>query len=97
MVICLALPSQARLRAPAILKTGHFFSQCTEGALSRRMFRNPDLCRINVTRWSFEYEPQSLLDQVLELATPQCRFRLSPAVEIVRDFDRGLHRVSISA
>src|SRR6266478_8247622 len=41
---------------------------------------------------SFEHEPQSLLDQVLELATPQCRLRLGPAVEIVRDFDRGLHR-----
>jgi hypothetical protein len=41
---------------------------------------------------SFEYETQSLLDQVLELATLQCRLRLCPAVEIVRDFDRGLHR-----
>jgi hypothetical protein len=41
---------------------------------------------------SFEYEPQSLLDQVPELATPQCRLRLGPAVEIVREFDCDLHR-----
>ena len=41
---------------------------------------------------SFEHEPQSLLDQVLELATPQCRLRLGPAVVIIRDFNRGLHR-----
>src|SRR5260370_14822700 len=40
---------------------------------------------------SFEHEPQPLLDQILELATPQRRLRLGPTVEIVRDFDRGLH------
>jgi hypothetical protein len=39
---------------------------------------------------TFEYETQSLLDQVLELATLQCRLRLGPAIEIVREFDRGL-------
>jgi hypothetical protein len=31
---------------------------------------------------SFEHEPQPLLDQILELATPQCRLRLGPAVEM---------------
>src|SRR5215204_4358540 len=40
-----------------------------------------------------EHEPQSLLDQILELAPAQRRLYLGPAVEIVRDFDRGLHCV----
>src|SRR5258708_13279801 len=40
---------------------------------------------------SFEHEPQPLLNQILELAAPQRCLRLGPTVEIVRDFDRGLH------
>src|SRR5262249_33768788 len=41
--------------------------------------------------WSLEHEPQPFLDQILELATAQCRLRLGPTVEIIRDFNRGLH------
>src|SRR5712691_6006195 len=45
---------------------------------------------------SFEHEPQSLLDQVLEFAALQRRLRLGPAVEIIRDFDRGLHSAALN-
>src|SRR5215467_13178317 len=43
--------------------------------------------------WTIENEPQSLLDQILKLAAAQRRLRLGPAVEIVRHFDSGLHRL----
>jgi hypothetical protein len=38
------------LHLQAILKIGHFFSQCTEGAPLRLTFPNPDLYFIAVTR-----------------------------------------------
>ena len=41
--------------------------------------------------WSFEYEPQPLLDQILELAAAQRRLRLGPAVKSIRHLDSSLH------
>src|SRR5437660_7603215 len=39
----------------------------------------------------FENEPQTFLDQILELATAQRRLRFGLAVEIVRHFDCSFH------
>src|SRR5664280_3710779 len=41
--------------------------------------------------WSFEHQPQTLRDEVLELAAPQRRLRLGPAIKIIRNLDRRLH------
>jgi hypothetical protein len=41
--------------------------------------------------WSVEHELQVLRDEVLELATPQSRLGLSPALKIIRNLDRRLH------
>jgi hypothetical protein len=40
---------------------------------------------------SFEGEPQSLLDQIPELAPAQRRLSLGSPVELVGDFDSGFH------
>jgi len=46
-----------------------------------------------ITRFarSFEDEPQSLLDEIPELAPAQRRLCLGSAVELVGDFDGGFH------
>ncbi len=40
---------------------------------------------------SFEDEPQPLLNQIPELAAAQRRLRLGSTVQLVRDFNGGLH------
>jgi len=41
--------------------------------------------------WSFEDEPESLLDQIPELAPAQRRLCLGSTVELVGEFNSGFH------
>src|SRR6266852_6497145 len=74
---------RSKVRNPGIHRSSRTLHQCGQAPTPIRFAR------------SFEHEPRSLLDQVFELTTPHCRLRLGPAVEIIRDFDRGLHCVPI--
>src|SRR5262249_11261312 len=70
---------RSKVRNPRIHRSACTLHQRGQAPTSTRLAR------------SFEHEPQPLLDQLLELATAQRRLRLGSTVEIVRDFNRGLH------
>src|SRR5262249_61039973 len=62
-----------------------------------RTFHQSGQARTSPRAWRIQHQAQSLLDQVLELAPAQRRLRLCAAVELVGDFNRGLHRIAPSS